>query len=110
MLFRSTNGGLGMWGVFAGYEGKVDKLFYNVNAGYAETAHSANAAEKKSLGTEVNMQIGYNIFDNLQASVAGAYLMLGDALGGNADQNILTSTFADADDPWMANVQLSYTF
>lgn len=104
-----TVGGRGMWGVFAGYEGKVDKLFYNANAGYAETAHARTTAEKKSLGTEVNMQIGYNIFDNLQASVAGAYLILGDALGGSAGQTVSAAT-ADADNPWMANVQLSYTF
>jgi len=103
-----TIGGRGMWGAFAGYEGKVDKLFYNVNAGYAETAHAVDAQEEKSLGTEVNMQIGYNIFDNLQVSVAGAYLILGDALGGNATQT-LTGT-VDADNPWMGNVQLSYTF
>lgn len=103
-----TNGTLGMWGVFAGYEGKVDKLFYNANAGYAEVAHAA-AGREKSLGTEVNMQIGYNIFDNLQASVAGAYLFLGDGLGGSAGQTVSTG-IVDADDPWMANVQLSYTF
>ena len=103
-----TIGGRGMWGVFAGYEGKVDKLFYNANAGYAETAHAVDAQEEKSLGTEVNMQIGYNIFDNLQVSVAGAYLILGDALGGNATQTL--SGTVDADNPWMGNVQLSYTF
>ena len=105
-----TVGGRGMWGVFAGYEGKVDKLFYNANAGYAETAHAANATEKKSLGTEVNLQVGYNIFDNLQASVAGAYLLLGDALGGDAGQFITTRGAVNADNPWMANIQLSYTF
>lgn len=103
-----TIGGRGMWGAFAGYEGKVDKLFYNANVGYAETAHAVDAQEEKSLGTEVNMQVGYNIFDNLQVSVAGAYLILGDALGGNATQTL--SGTADADNPWMGNVQLSYTF
>ena len=104
-----TNGTLGMWGVFAGYEGKVDKLFYNANAGYAEVAHTSTAAQKKSLGTEVNLQVGYNIFDNLQVSVAGAYLLLGDALGGDAGQTIAGGV-VNADDPWMGNVQLSYTF
>jgi hypothetical protein len=33
-----TVGGRGLIGVFAGYEGTMDKLFYNANVGYAQTA------------------------------------------------------------------------
>ena len=91
-----TAGGSGLWGVFGGYEGKVNKLFYNANAGYAELAH-AEAGDDKDLGIEVNAQVGYQLYDNLTASVAGAYLFIGDAAG-------------DADDLWMSNVQLSYAF
>ncbi|SNB47335.1 porin [Geobacter sp. DSM 9736] len=105
-----TVGDRGMWGAFVGYEGKVDKMFYNANLGYAEAAHARNANEKKSLGTEANLQVGYNIYDNLQVSVAGAYLLLGDGLGGKANEILAGSGAVDADNPYMANVQLSYTF
>ena len=91
-----TAGGSGLWGVFGGYEGKVNKLFYNANAGYAELAHAA-AGEDKDLGIEVNAQVGYQLYDNLTASVAGAYLFIGDAA-------------PDVDNVWMSNVQLSYAF
>jgi len=118
-----TVGGHGLIGVFAGYEGKSDKLFYNANLGYAEAAESWGG-EEKSLGTEINAQVGYKLFDNLTVSVAGAYLILGDGLGGSATerlQNGYTATTVaapnltqfgatDADDPWMTNVQLSYVF
>lgn len=112
-----TVGAHGLWGVFAGYEGTVNKLFYNANIGYAQAAESWGT-EEESLGTEINAQVGYKLFDNLSVSVAGAYMILGDGLGGNANERLVngygngTQQFGanDADDPWMANVQLSYAF
>ncbi|KAF0219802.1 MAG: hypothetical protein FD174_1815 [Geobacteraceae bacterium] len=106
----NTVGGRGLWGIFAGYEGTVNKLFYNANVGYAETAHARSAVEKKSLGTEVNAQVGYKLYDNLTASVAAAYLLLGDGLGGKSGQVISGFGVIDATNPYMANVQLSYVF
>lgn len=103
-------GGRGMWGVFAGYEGTVDKLFYNVNVGYGETAHARSATEEKSLGTEVNAQVGYKLYDSLSVSLAAAYMILGDGLGGTSTERISGFGANDADDPYMTNVQLSYAF
>jgi len=103
-----TVGGRGLWGVFAGYEGTVDKLFYNANVGYAQTAED-RANQDGTIGTEINAQIGYKMFDNMSVSVAGAYAFLGDALNSkDATKRIAGS--ADADDPYMMNVQVSYTF
>ncbi|MBJ6750754.1 porin [Geomonas anaerohicana] len=104
-------GGRGSIGVFAGYEGAMGKTFYNANAGYLRTAE-ARGTEKKSLGTEVNAQVGYKIYDNLSASVAAAYVFLGDALSSKtaADRIAGYAQTADADNPYLFNVQLSYAF
>ncbi|WP_026843003.1 porin [Citrifermentans bremense] len=103
-----TVGGRGSYGVFAGYEGTANKVFYNANIGYMATAEK-RGNESSSLGTEINAQVGYKIYDNLSASVAAAYAFLGDGLSSpgklNSDYGV-----ANADDPYLFNVQLSYLF
>ena len=103
-----TAGGRGMMGAFAGYEGTVDKLFYNANIGYMQTAKERND-EDGTIGTEINAQIGYKMFDNMSVSAAGAYVFLGDGLNSK-DATKRIGGSADADDPYMLNVQVSYTF
>jgi hypothetical protein len=90
-----TVNGAGMLGVFGGYEATMGKLFYNANIGYAQSEKGT----KKGIGTELNAQVGYKLFDNLSASGAVAYCILGD----KADAS-------KADDPYALNLQLSYTF
>lgn len=90
-----TAGGSGFMGVFGGYEGTMGKTFYNANVGYAQTAKGTD----KGIGTEVNAQIGYKLFDNMTASTAVAYAFLGSAF--DAD---------NFDDPYAVNLQLSYKF
>ncbi|ACH37586.1 outer membrane channel, OmpJ-related protein [Citrifermentans bemidjiense Bem] len=107
-----TVGGRGSYGVFAGYEGTDNKLFYNANIGYmaaAENRTNAGVKENGSLGTEINAQVGYKIYDNLSASVAAAYVFLGDGLSGTT-KKINGFGAANADDPYLFNVQLSYLF
>lgn len=103
-----TVGGRGSYGLFAGYEGTVNKLFYNANIGYMAAAEE-RGSEDGSIGTEINAQVGYKIFDNLSGSVAAAYAFLGDGLSGTTDR-IGGFGAADADDPYLFNVQLSYLF
>jgi len=115
-----TVGGHGLMGAFLGYDGTADKLFYNANVGYAQAAEKFDGSgEKKELGTEINAQIGYKLYDNLSMSVAGAYVFLGKGLSGNASERLFNGYdpagvakfgATDADDVWMSNVQLSYTF
>ncbi len=90
-----TAGGKGFMGVFGGYEGTMGKTFYNANVGYAQTAKGTD----KGIGTEVNAQIGYKIFDNMSASTAVAYAFLGSAYDAK-----------NYDDPYAVNLQLSYNF
>jgi hypothetical protein len=102
-----TVGGRGLFGAFAGYDATIGKVFFNANAGYGMTAEK-RSGQKKDLGYEFNAQVGYKMFDNLSASVAGAYMVLGKALDGSDSQRV--GGAKDADDPWMTNIQLSYTF
>ena len=103
-----TNDGAGLVGVFGGYEGTMGKVFYNANVGYAQAAKVA-AGVKKGIGTELNAQVGYKLFDNLSASAAVAYAMLGDGLS-SATATERFAGGANADDPYAINLQLSYTF
>jgi hypothetical protein len=105
-----TVGGRGLVGIFAGYEGTMDKIFYNANIGYAETAEK-RASEKSSIGTEINAQIGYKMFDNVSVSAALAYAFLGDGMNSSTTADRIAGFgVKDADDPYALNLQLSYTF
>ena len=118
-----TVGGRGLVGFFAGYEGTMDKIFYNANIGYAQTAEKRNS-EKESIGTELNAQIGYKMLDNVSISAAFAYAFLGDGMNSSNPNDLIVSTPAtltpvaaakyfgakNADDPYAINLQLSYTF
>jgi hypothetical protein len=101
-------GDRGLLGVFAGYEGTAGKVFYNANLGYAQT-DKKQASEKKDIGFEVNAQVGYKLFDNLSVSAAFAYAALGKGLSSTTASERFGGV-ADADDPYMFNTQLSYTF
>ena len=103
-----TVGGRGLMGVFAGYEGTAGKVFYNANLGYAQTAESRNA-EDSAIGTEINAQVGYKLYDNLSVSGAVAYVVLGDGLSSTTTAKRFGGS-ANADDPYAVNLQLSYTF
>lgn len=111
-------GGRGLVGLFAGYEGTIDKAFYNANVGYGMTAEqrtNAGVEESSSLGTELNASVGYKLYDNLAVSLTGAYMILGDGLkkqasGSKGIFRTASTTTPDADNPWLANLQFSYTF
>jgi len=105
----NTVGGRGLMGAFAGFEGTMGKVFYNANIGYAQVAEE-RGTEDSAIGTEVNAQVGYKLFDNLSASAAVAYAFLGDGMTSTGADRIAGFGANDADDPYMVNLQLSYTF
>jgi hypothetical protein len=116
-----TAGDRGLMGLFGGYEGTVGKVFYSGNVGYMQTAAKrtiGGVKEDGSLGTEINATVGYKMFDNMSASLSAAYAFLGDGLNSNTANkrigigNSPTSKFgaADADDPYLINVCLNYSF
>jgi hypothetical protein len=105
-----TRGGRGIVGVFAGFDGTAGKVFYNANLGYAEVA-SKRAADSASIGTELNATAGYKLYDNLSASFTAAYAILGDGYNKNvAAGKLLAGGVAKADDPFLTNIALNYTF
>ncbi len=105
-----TVGGRGLVAAFAGYEGTMGKMFYNANVGYAQTAEKRNS-EKRSIGTELNAQIGYKMLDNVSVSAALAYAFLGDGMNSSTTgDRIAGFGVKNADDPYALNLQLSYTF
>jgi hypothetical protein len=105
-----TRGGRGLKGLFAGYEGAVDKVFYNANVGYA-AVDKKQAANSSSIGTEVNLTVGYKLFANMSASATAAYAILGDGYG---KENVVlldgTNNATKYDNPFLTAIQLNYAF
>jgi len=115
-----TRGGRGILGAFAGFEGALDKIFYNANVGWAKVAEK-QAADSADIGTELNATVGYKLYSNLSASFTAAYAILGDgykkdiaqratdtATTGNT--NLLPGGVRKADNSFLTNIALNYAF
>jgi hypothetical protein len=113
-LINSTNNrDQGMILASLGYDATITpKLYANANVGFAWAAKNNNTTRSTAAksngtnfqGTEVNIETGYKMYDNLTASVQAAYLILGgyytDTVTGGKDP----------EDPYTARVVLSYVF
>ena len=106
-------GGRGLTHVAAGFSMKMgDKLSGKVGAGYlrankalnVSTTLNDNDRKGKTLGTEVNANVNYNIMKGLDFGVYGAYAFLGDYFESK------TSSATDPDNAWSANMRLNYAF
>ncbi|GFE57213.1 histidine kinase [Geobacter sp. AOG1] len=74
-----NNSGQGLLGGFVGYDLAIDKFFVNSNVGFGAVARDTTGTHKGDyLGTEINTEVGYKLFDNLTTSVQAAYMVLGD--------------------------------
>jgi hypothetical protein len=101
------NKGQGLMAAFLGYDGAVGKTFFNANAAVAASSKKNYTTKKAQfLGTEVNGEVGYKVYDNLKASVQGAYVFLGPAFEGTTG----SSPGQYANNPYLARVILSYAF
>jgi len=103
-----TKGSQGLMGIFGGYEMAMGKAFGSANVGYARVDEK-RGAESSSIGTELNATIGYKLYDNLAASFTAAYLVLGDG-ADSATAPLAGVGAANADNPYLTNIQLSYLF
>jgi hypothetical protein len=103
-----TKGDAGIIGFFGGYEATMGKVIASANAGYA-MADQKGSANSGSMGTEINATVGYKVYDNLTASLTGAYLFLGKGYD-RATGTLLPGGVANADNPYMTNIQLNYLF
>ena len=110
VVYDLNNNGRGIMTVFAGYDLLLGKLFINSNVGIGLVAKNnnnyANGLVNKGtsdvLGTELNTEIGYKVYDNLTASLSAAYMVLGDFYSNG---NVGTP-----DNPYTTRITLNYTF
>ena len=104
-----------------GYDAAITPKFYtNVNAGFAWVAKT-NALKPKNqstglqnssnfMGTEVNVEAGYKMYDNLTASIQAAYVILGDYYKGTSSAGTATATAKDPENPYTIRTSLIFNF
>ncbi|WP_298270236.1 hypothetical protein [Geobacter sp.] len=109
IIYNTDNQSQGIIGGFIGYDANITpKVFANANAGFVATAKRNTVTESSSkyMGTELNAEVGYKLYDNLTTSLQGAYVILGDyykGTGGAAPGKI-------PNDPFLSRVVLNYAF
>jgi hypothetical protein len=109
VVYDLNNNGRGIVTAFAGYDLPIGKLFINSNVGIGaveQDNHNYNnggvgSGSGNILGTELNTEIGYKLYDNMTASVSGAYMILGDFY------HVSSGT---PDNPYSTKITLNYTF
>lgn len=105
-------------GGFVGYNANITpKAFANVNAGFVAAATgnddfgsarvTIGGHKSDYLGTEINGEIGYKVFDNLTASLQGAYVFLGDYYKDTVGTAANPQTPRD---PYEGRIMLNYAF
>jgi len=106
IAYDSSNRGMGIIGGSVGYDANItDKAFANVNAGFLAIAKDLGGHKNGNYqGTEINAEVGYKLYDNLTASVQGAFVFLGDFYKG------LGTGATDPADPYVTRIVLSYVF
>lgn len=110
VVFSSNNKNQGLIGGFAGYDATFGKLYGSANAGFVAVAKD-RTHDSKYLGTEINAEVGYKLYDNLTATLLGSYVALGDYF-----KNVGTTTSAGVapgkkpNDPFLTTVMLNYVF
>ncbi|TWJ17562.1 histidine kinase [Geobacter argillaceus] len=106
IISNINNNGQGAVIITAGYDATLTpKVYASANVGAGLTSENQNTYNNGShyLGTEVNVEVGYKLYDNLTAGFQAAYLFLGpyykNAVSGQ-----------DPVDPYTTRVMLSYIF
>ncbi|MBI2354542.1 MAG: hypothetical protein HYV06_05860 [Deltaproteobacteria bacterium] len=102
-----------------GYNAKLTpKAYADANVGVAWAAKNSAAPVDKAttkpnatnyIGTEIDVETGYKVFDNLTAKLQLGYLLLGGYYKGAAAGNP-TGQAQDPENPYTARVQLTYAF
>lgn len=111
----------GMYLYTLGYDLNVTpKAYVNTNVGFLWAAHNntlkpndknigmQNASNFQ--GTEINVETGYKMYDNLTAKFQAAYVILGGYYKNSVYKAGSTGAGADPDNPYTARVVLSYAF
>ncbi|MDD5761968.1 MAG: hypothetical protein PHP88_05590 [bacterium] len=104
------NGGRGLTHVAGGFTMKMgDKLTGKVGAGYLAAskllkAETAAGYKKKTMGTELNASLSYNLAKGLDVGVVGAYAFIGDFYKTSA------TSAGDPDNAFDLHARINYAF
>lgn len=105
IVYTSNNLNRGVIAGFVGYDMPfTPKLAASGNAGFAAVAKDNSGRKSNFLGTEINAEVDYKLFDNMTVIARGAYVILGDYYKGVAAGG------ADPDSPYMASLIMNYSF
>ena len=110
----------GMYLYTLGYDVNVTpKAYVNANLGLLWAAHTNSLKPVDKLttkqnasnfqGTEINVETGYKMYDNLTAKFQAAYVILGGYYKNSVSKGAV-GTAADPENPYTARVVLSYAF
>jgi hypothetical protein len=80
----------------------MEKMKVTLDLWYAAHAEDDVTTDEKKLGTEVDLKVTYNLLENLNLEVVGAYLFADDATATDSDGN--------DDDPFEVGTRLSFSF
>lgn len=119
LVYTTNNKDQGVFLYTLGYDAKLgSKAYANANAGVAWASKSnANKPTDKKLngvagtnymGTEINVEAGYKMYDNLTASLQAAYVILGGYYKDTTRDS--GGVVTDPENPYTARVVLSYAF
>jgi len=104
----TDNQGKGLFLYSLGYDANITpKFFTNANVGFAWAAKNGIATTNNAtnfMGTEINVETGYKLYDNLTTSVQAAYVVLGGAYKGVA------AAAKDPENPYTGRLVLTYAF
>jgi hypothetical protein len=107
-MYTTNNKAQGTAIIALGYDATITpKLYANANLGFGLTAENNQNSKGNGShfqGTEINLETGYKMYDNLTASVQAAYLFLGPYYKNSV------AVGQDGVDPYTARVVLTYAF
>lgn len=110
VVYNLNNSSQGFKAAFIGYDLSIGKFFVNSNVGFGAVVNDLKLVPGSShasryLGTEINTEIGYKLFDNMTVSYLAAYMILGDYFSKQAD-----GFTKDPDNPYSTKVMFNYAF
>lgn len=119
IVYSTNNKNQGVILASLGYDATITpKLYANGNVGLAWASKTNGNSVKNAKtgkfngsnfqGTEINVETGYKMYDNLTASVQAAYVFLGGYYTDTVNKG--GGKFEDPENPYTARIVLSYAF
>jgi hypothetical protein len=132
IVYQSNNGttpinGQGVYLLTLGYDAKITPKFYtngNIGAAWAAKSNALRPVDRSQsfnglvvsrngssyMGTELNVETGYKMYDNLTASVQAAYVMLGGFYKNSSTAGSAAQGYETPSNPYTARAVLTYAF